>query len=116
MIPLAAALSNCASTEDVTVALFADFAFLKRVFRRVFVSRFRSVRFSLWRTHLTAALILGTKSRLPQLRPPVQGPAGRLDRCVSDDVLVGGVPARRDAAFIEPAPHGAVGLGQMPAV
>src|SRR6266851_3296156 len=66
MIPLAAALSNCASTEDVTVALFADFAFLQRVFRRVFVSRFRCVRFSLWRTHLTAALMLGTRGRIPR--------------------------------------------------
>src|SRR5665213_2671757 len=68
MIPLLAALSNWASTDDVTAGSFADFAFLKRVFKRVFASRFRSVRFSLWRTHLTAAFMLGTKGRLPRLR------------------------------------------------
>src|SRR6202161_2698256 len=68
MIPLRAALSYWASTDELTAGSFADFAFLNRVLRRVFASRFRSVRFSLWRTHLTAALMLGTKGRLPRLR------------------------------------------------
>ena len=57
MIPLAAALSNCDSTVDADSA--PVLAFLKRVLRRVLVSRFRLVRFSVWRVHLIAALMFG---------------------------------------------------------
>src|ERR1700736_1745331 len=108
MIPLLAALSNCESTCDVTAGSLADLPFLKRVFRRVFASRFRSVRFSLWRTHLTAALMLGTKGRVPDfaLRDKRMG----LQRRPGDHLLVGSIAAGGDPALVDRLPDRAVRL------
>src|SRR5579872_2617190 len=60
MMPFCAALSNCASTDLLTSASCAETAFLYTVFKRVLTSRLRWVRLPVCRTHLTAALMLGT--------------------------------------------------------
>src|ERR1700761_7926558 len=109
MIPLRAALSNCASTELACSGL--DFAFLNSVLRRVFRSRLRRVRRSVWRCHLIAALIFGTPSRIPKIRS--RGKAlGR--RCC--EFAVAGVPAGRDEAGGNRVADRAIGLLEVPAV
>src|SRR5579884_270913 len=111
MMPRFAALSNSDSTADTTLASWALFAFLNSVFRRVFVSRFRSVCFSVWRTHLTAALIFGTRSSLSQIGRAGPAFGGRFG-----DVRVRGVAARRDPALPDRVAHGSAALGQLPEV